>query len=48
MFNYISKTFNSAETGKINPTQAHELIGMACGECEPLDKLAERTPTVRL
>lgn len=33
MFNYISKTFygaamNGAETGRINPTQAHELIGM--------------------
>ena len=33
MFDYISKTFygvamNGAETGKINPTQAHELIGM--------------------
>lgn len=52
MFDYISKTFygaamNGAETGKINPTQAHELIGMvrltmACGECEPLDRLAMR------
>lgn len=34
MFDYISKTFygaamNGAETGRINPTQAHELIGMA-------------------
>lgn len=33
MFDYISKTFygaamNGAETGRINPTQAHELIGM--------------------
>lgn len=52
MFDYISKTFygaamNGAESGRINPTQAHELIGMvrlamACGECEPLDKLAMR------
>lgn len=42
MFDYISKTFygaaiNGAETGKINPTQAHELLGMvrlalACGD----------------
>lgn len=47
MFNYISKTFysaamNGAESSKINPTQAHELIGMACGECEPLDRLVMR------
>lgn len=52
MFDYISKNFygaamNGAETGRINPTQAHELIGMvrlamACGESEPLDKLAMR------
>ena len=52
MFNYISKTFygaamNGAETGRISPTQAHELIGMvrlvmACGECEPLDRLVMR------
>lgn len=52
MFDYISKAFygtamNGAETGKINPTQAHELIGMVrlamvCGECEPLDKLVMR------
>lgn len=38
------EAWNGAETGKINPTQAHELIGMVrlamvCGECEPLDKL---------
>jgi hypothetical protein len=42
MFDYISKAFygaamNGAETGRINPTQAHELIGMvrltmACGD----------------
>lgn len=52
MFDYISKAFygtamNGAETGKINPTQAHELIGMvrlamACGECKPLDRLVMR------
>lgn len=52
MFNYISKSFygvamNGAETGRINSTQAHELIGMvrlamACGECEPLDRLVMR------
>lgn len=28
MFDYISKTFYGAETGRINPTQAHELTGM--------------------
>lgn len=42
MFDYISKIFygvamNGAETGRINPTQAHELTGMvrlalACGD----------------
>ena len=42
MFYYISKAFygaamNGAETGRINPTQAHELTGMvrlamACGD----------------
>ena len=42
MFDYISKAFygaamNGAETGRINPTQAHELTGMvrlamACGD----------------
>lgn len=42
MFEYISKTFygvaiNGAETGKVNPTQAHEVTGMvrlalACGD----------------
>lgn len=52
MFDYISKTFygvamNGAETGKINPTQAHELIGMVrlamvCGEGEQLDQLTVR------
>ena len=52
MFDYISKSFygaamNGAETGKINPTQAHELIGMvrlamACGEYELLDRLVMR------
>lgn len=52
MFDYISKAFygaaiNGTETGRINSTQAHELIGMvrlamACGECEPLDKLVMR------
>lgn len=52
MFDYISKNFygaawNGAEAGRINPTQAHELIGMvrltmACGECEPLDRLVMR------
>lgn len=52
MFDYISKTFygaamNGAETSRINSTHAHELIGMvrlamACGECEPLDKLVMR------
>lgn len=41
MFDYISRAFygaamNGAETGRINPTQAHELTGMvrlamACG-----------------
>ena len=47
MFDYISKNFYGAEAGRINPTQAHELIGMvrltmACGECEPLDRLVMR------
>lgn len=52
MFDYISKTFygaamNGAETGKVNPAQANELVGMvrlamACGKCEPLDKLVMR------
>lgn len=52
MFEYISKAFygaamNGAETGKINPTQAHELIGMVrlamvCGEGEQLDQLTVR------
>lgn len=52
MFEYISKTFygaamNGAEVGKINPTQAHELIGMVrlamvCGEGEQLDQLTVR------
>ena len=52
MFDYISKTFysaamNGAETGRVNPTQTHELTGMvrlamACGECEPLAKLVMR------
>lgn len=42
MFDYISQCFygaaiNGAETGKVNPTQAHELVGMlrlalACGD----------------
>ena len=41
------KLSNGAEIGKINPTQAHELIGMvrltiACGECDPLDRLVMR------
>lgn len=52
MFDYISKTFygaamNGAEVGKINPTQAHELIGMVrlamvSGEGEQLDQLTVR------
>lgn len=28
MFDYISKNFYSAETGRVNPTQVHELTGM--------------------
>ena len=47
MFDYISQCFygaamNDAETGRINPTQAHELVGMmrlacASGVFGPLD-----------
>lgn len=37
MFDYISKNFYSAETGRVNLTQVHELTGMvrlamACGD----------------
>lgn len=54
MFDYISKAFygaamNGAETGRINPTQAHELTGMvrlamACGGLHgmSMDTLAMR------
>ena len=50
MFDFISKAFygaamNGAETGRINPTQAHELTGMvrlamACGDLHAVSTYA--------
>lgn len=55
MFDYISQCFygaaiNGAETGKINPTQAHELIGMVrlAMACSYLHGMSMDTLAMRL